>query len=83
MGKCKFQMSWLDSYTWLREVKGDNSRGFCTLCNGKFKVDAHGHTDVTRHRDCKKHQICEKSAAGLTLPTFFTSKLRNLTTCIS
>lgn len=76
-GKCKFNKSWLESHSWLKEVDGDVSKAHCKLCNSTFKVDVHGYTDVTRHQNSAKHKSVESNAAGNTLTKIFAGKLRD------
>lgn len=62
MGKCKFQLSWLNKTDclgvqislWLRRGKHDGE-GFCSVCESSFLVNK-GYQSVTQHVESTKHK---------------------------
>lgn len=62
MGKCKFNQSWLSKVDvkglkyglWLREVKEDESKALCTVCDFKINVGK-GFQAIAQHELKDKH----------------------------
>lgn len=85
MGKCVFNKEWINTYPWLQEVKGNNSKGSCKLCKKEFSVSNKGIRDVTQHATSKIHGDNEKAVAKtVPIDRSFQSKIfdRFLCCCI-
>lgn len=54
-GKCRFQISWLEKFSWLREYEKDTSKVTCTVCKADFDISNGGITAINRHAKGKKH----------------------------
>lgn len=76
MGKCHFNKTWLETHSWLGEVKDDTGKAKCKLCNKDFSVSNKGYADVKQHIQTSTHQSNENAAAKTaTIDKFMPSKL--------
>lgn len=61
---CKFQKEWVETYTWLKEVKDNPQKAKCTLCPSTFLIGSRGISDVTKHMETAKHKGKVADQAG-------------------
>lgn len=64
MGKCKFNVHWMDNptfATWLKPVPGNSYEARCMLCKKLFKLGSMGVKAVESHMHSEKHKAAAKS----------------------
>lgn len=62
--KCKFSKDWLSTHKWLEEVKDDQGKAKCKLCNSVFSIANKGAADLKQHLLSRTHQSNESAAAN-------------------
>ena len=59
--KTKFNHQWIKTFPFIREVKGDPYKFFCTVCGRQVACNHQGRRDVERHVSKALHQSNVKS----------------------
>ncbi|XP_059415170.1 uncharacterized protein LOC132149789 [Carassius carassius] len=74
MGKCKFQLKWLENEnfkTWLQPVSGKNDEGFCGVCRKAFKLGTMGIGAVKSHMQGDGHKSAVRAKQQTTMSSYF------------
>lgn len=71
--KTHFKSKWLQIYSWLRPVDGDDFKGYCNLCKKTIKVDNKGELAIKFHAGSVQHQSVENPR-----PTTSTSSAQSI-----
>ena len=72
--KTKFNHAWKSIYPFIKEVKGDRYKFFCTTCSRSVSCEHQGKRDVERHTNKQLHQNNAKSLKSQSLIIFPTKQ---------
>ena len=72
--KTKFNHAWKSIYPFIKEVKGDPYKFFCTTCSRSVSCEHQGKRDVERHTNKQLHQNNAKSLKSQSLIIFPTQQ---------
>lgn len=67
----KYNQSWENSYSWLKQVKENPYHASCRLCNKDFSCAHGGLSDVKQHASTKSHKTIVSNRASSNLTQYF------------